>query len=172
MSNAYSSSWPEGKLAEAPARRSSFQKLIQALAILGTVALFLAAKHIATGLDVTFDQFQYWLVGLVPIVCWHGFGQSALRIPAAYATTVWAISLLLFILGRVTYISEPVEYDAQDIFGYRTMLGIASLALIYSMTATAITTGMWLIVASPLTKLWIGVVAVLNFVFFALLVIA
>ena len=88
-----------------------------ALQLCTAMVLFMLAKNISSGNDVTIDEFQYWTVGLIPFLFWTkitaSLSQNELR---TAGKMVWLVSLAAYLFSELTYLNERFPLYWRELF--------------------------------------------------------
>lgn len=100
--------------------------------------LFLLAKNIATSGAVTIDRFEYWFVGLLPILAYYGLdrlinpGRDRFGQVFSAGLAAWILTLAAYLALQFVFVSEVFEFPIQEKFGYATPASSAVTAGIYA----------------------------------------
>jgi len=154
------------------------------LVISGCVA-FIAARNLTSRGLVKIDQFEYWLIGLLPFLLIMLAGK-AYRLYApidknrnafeeGFFASAWLLSLLLFVALRVTTQSETFEFPLYEALKYNYLIADVVLSGLYSVLGYAVIVAISLVIAGrrpsgPFHTLKILVGCILNAaLFFALI---
>ena len=124
-------------------RRSDYVVLL-----VGCVA-FVAARNLTAGGRVTIDQFQYWLIGLLPFLAiilaaaiYRYFvpsDEEGADFDEGFFALAWLLSLLQFVALRVTLWSETFEFPLYEMLGFNLLAAKMILAVVYSVLGYATT---------------------------------
>ena len=109
------------------------------LIVVGAIIAFIAAKHIIDR-TVTLDRPEFWLLGLVPFAglltlmrLLDRHGDPAQRgFDLTTGSLCWLLSLLSFLVLRVSFISLSFETPIYRAADYQPDLSFVILAVVYS----------------------------------------
>lgn len=119
---------------------SNGQKRLPALILLlFSAVLFMLVKNVTSANDVTFEQVEYWLVGLLPVLFWLRFPQRTLRVRLGLSGALaWLLGLLGFLAADTSYASEVLPFDWRLYLRDNPLLQDVVLCAIIAVLAGAI----------------------------------
>ncbi|MEQ1520171.1 MAG: hypothetical protein ABL936_02765 [Aestuariivirga sp.] len=99
--------------------------------------LFLLAKNIASASTITVDRFEYWIVGLAPVLAYYGLGRlensgrTGLKDVFSIGIAAWLLALVAYLVLQLTFLSEVLQFPIQEKFGYASPLSFAISSAVY-----------------------------------------
>jgi hypothetical protein len=100
--------------------------------------LFLLAKNIASASAITVDRFEYWIVGLAPVLAYYGLGRledsgrRGLKDVFSTGIAAWLLTLVAYLILQLTFLSEVLQFPIQEKFGYASPLSFAMSSAVYA----------------------------------------
>jgi hypothetical protein len=155
--------------------------------IIAACVAYVAAKNITSNGRVTLDEFQYWLVGIIPFILLVAVSRTYRHYMAAVGARIyfdegffalaWLLTLLQFVALRVTLWSESFEFPIYETFSYNYLTARIIFSGLYSLYgyATAIAVSLLLSNQRPMTVLGVWSIPIgcgLNAILFYVLVFA